>query len=219
MLLAIETSTRTGSVARVERSGEIEEIQLGAQQDHGASLARTVARLVDDLTKVQAYGISVGPGSFTGLRIGISFLKGLAVVHPKPAVCVSTLEVMATRLAEVHADAERFLPLIDARKGEVFAALYRRGDDGVVSDPTLPEGLHALDALPVVEGVIAAGDVTIPAWARSDPRNAVPKASVLGRIALSRYLSGQGVDPLQVEPVYHQLSAAEVTLGIRAKLL
>src|SRR5688572_8849047 len=137
MLLCIETSTRAGSIALI--GDQILERSLGT--DTAACLAPAVAELVPDLSKIEAYAISVGPGSFTGLRIGISFMKGLAAVHRVPAVPISALEIIATQLAEAHPERELFLPVIDARKGDVFAALYRREGDRIAIDARLPEGL------------------------------------------------------------------------------
>jgi tRNA threonylcarbamoyladenosine biosynthesis protein TsaB len=210
MLLCIETSTRAGSIALVGET--VVERALGA--DTAACLAPAVAELVPDLSKIEAYAVSVGPGSFTGLRIGISFMKGLAAVHRVPAVPVSSLEIIATQLADAHPDRELFLPVIDARKGDVFAALYRREGDRVVIDPRLFEGLHRFAELSPLHGVVGAGDL-IPPWAMADPQNGVPRASVLGRIAVAG-LPQRGVDALLVEPAYHQPSGAEINLGIRA---
>jgi tRNA threonylcarbamoyladenosine biosynthesis protein TsaB len=212
MLLAIETSTRAGSIALVDAGGVIAERALGA--DTSACLAPAVAELVPDLEVLEAYAISIGPGSFTGLRIGISFMKGLAAVHRRPAVPVSSLEIIASQLAEAHPDRDLFLPVLDARKGDVFAALYRREGARIQIDARLPEGLHRFADLVPLEGVSSAGD-TIPGWAAADPQNGTPRASVLGRIAV-RDLPARGVDALQVEPAYHQASGAEINLGIRA---
>jgi tRNA threonylcarbamoyladenosine biosynthesis protein TsaB len=212
LLLAIETSTRAGSIALVDASGVIAERMLSS--DTAATLAPAVAELVPDLSKIDAYAISVGPGSFTGLRIGIAFMKGLAVVHRVPAVPISSLEIIATQLAEAHPEHDLFLPMLDARKGEAFAALYRRDGDRVAIDPRLPEGVVRFDQLQPIAGAISAGDL-IPPWAPSDPANATPRASVLGRIA-QRNLPGRAGDALGVEPAYHQPSGAEINLGIRA---
>ena len=198
MLLCIETSTREGSLALIDREGAVVR-ELGA--DTAAILALSVAELVPDLSKIEAFAIDVGPGSFTGLRIGISFMKGLAAVHRVPAIPISSLEIIATRLAETHPDRDLFLPVIDARKGDVFAALYRREGDRVAIDPRLPEGLHRFADLSAIGGV--------------DPQNLTPTASVLGRIAMSD-LARRGVDALAVEPAYLQPSGAEINLGIRA---
>ncbi len=206
MLLCIETSTRAGSVALVDRTGVIDERVLAG--DLGAELAPAVQAMVPDLSAVDAYAISVGPGLFTGLRIGIAFMKGLAVVHRRPAVAVSTLAVIARQLADAHPEATLFLPVVDARKGEVFAALYRRTDGHLALDPRVPEGVHRFDQLATIEGVWSAG-APIPAWASADPGQSIPRASVVGQIAQAS-LPGSAVDALGVEPAYHQPSGAEI---------
>lgn len=223
MLLAIDTSTKLGSVARVERSGAVVEAILEA--DHAASLAPAVERLIPDPSLVEGYAIAIGPGSFTGLRIGIAFLKGLAFVHRRLAAPVSTLELMALGLAAAHPGRDAFLPILDARRGEVYAALYRRSAGGVAVDAALPEAVYARAAL--VErasgaGAVAGGDGIaldfgpIPPWALADPSSGSPRASALGRIGQARLDAGQGVDPSSLEPAYLRPSGAELTLGILA---
>jgi tRNA threonylcarbamoyladenosine biosynthesis protein TsaB len=148
--------------------------------------------MVPDLSAIDAYAISIGPGSFTGLRIGIAFMKGLAAVHRVPAIPISSLEILATQLADAHPAHELFLPMIDARKGDVFAGLYRSVQRRLAIDPRLPDGVYPANALDAIEGAI-----------RGDPTNAIPTASVLGRIAHS-YLPGRAADALRVEPAYLQ---------------
>jgi tRNA threonylcarbamoyladenosine biosynthesis protein TsaB len=226
MLLAIDTSTRAGSVALLAAGGTVVSRAL-ADQDQGAALAPTVAALLGDggLARVDGYALSIGPGSFTGLRIGLAFLKGLAVVHPRPAVAVSTLELLAAGLADAYPEAELFLPLLDARREEVFAGLYRRGPGGVSPDPRLVDGLYPCASVLATlrdrsaSDLIACGDgAALPAlagagWGVSERSRWAPDAAVLARLAWPRLASGAGEDPLAVELAYFQLSAAEEKLA------
>jgi tRNA threonylcarbamoyladenosine biosynthesis protein TsaB len=225
MLLAIDTSTRAGSVALLDAGGAMVSRAL-TDQDQGAALAPTVAALLGDggLARLDGYALSIGPGSFTGLRIGLAFLKGLAVVHPRPVVAVSTLELLAAGLADAHPEAELFLPLLDARREEVFAGLYRRAPGGVSPDLRLADGLYPCASVLATLGdptlaLIAGGDgAALPAlaqagWSVSERGRWIPDAAVLARLAWPRLAAGAGEDPLAVELAYFQLSAAEEKLA------
>lgn len=227
MLLAIETSCARGSVAIIDASGEIESAELPGERDHGRALALTVQRLVNGREdKLMAYGLSIGPGSFTGLRIGLAFLKGFGLVYPLPTLAISTLQIMASASAEAdEAQALPVLALLDARAGAVYAGLYEHDEAGALRpDSRLPDGLYRREELITQLGetnLRATGDGLdisprfenigeIPgAWLRSPPTIWNPKASVLAGLAWSAFEKGEGVALLDLEPKYHQLSAAE----------
>ena len=226
LILAVETSASTGSVALWREDDVVEEV-FGVERNHAAELAPRVRTLVGahgGLQAVDAYAISIGPGSFTGLRIGVSFVKGLAAIHPRPAVGISTLRIMAVQgLAETPA-AEACLAIQDARRGEVFAGLYRA--DGTV-DPALTDGLYSAtsvferfarragkaDRWPVIGDAVDA----MPSMIRhlSVPI-ATPRARTVGRLGFEDLGAGLGIDAGRLDPAYHQRSAAEVNLGVSA---
>jgi tRNA threonylcarbamoyladenosine biosynthesis protein TsaB len=217
MLLAVETATRQGSVALYGAEGLTFQAELGP--DPNRTLAETVAQAVADRwSEIEAYGISVGPGSFTGLRIGLSFVKGLAIAQKKKLVPVSTLEVLAAELIEVHPGAAYYLPLLDAKKQEVYAALYR--PDRTI-DPILPRGLYA--AIEVVaraadKAVVYGGDgalvVSPPAgWVVA---SGAPRAARLAELAWARLQAGEGQPGATVDLLYDQPAAAERNLGLPA---
>lgn len=217
MLLAVETATRQGSVALVDAGGVQETAPLGA--DPNQTLAETVGRLVAGRwERLEAYAFSAGPGSFTGLRIGLSFVKGLAVAQGKPLVPVSTLEVLAAELKVVHPGAAFYLPVLDARRGEVFAALYR--PEGP-PDPVLPRGLYPASEVvarcadrEVVLGGDGAAVLAPPTHWRLAP--AAPNAARLGLLAWTRWQAGEGQPGHQVDLLYDQPAAAERNLGLYA---
>jgi len=113
--LVIESSARPAQVALSEDDGSFHTVDRG-------SLAAGVAELVADWSRITRYGLSVGPGSFTGLRVGLSLLKGLAFVHPRPVACVSSLRLWAASV-----DALRVAAVLDARRERVFMGLYEGG--------------------------------------------------------------------------------------------
>jgi len=138
-LLGVETATWVGSVAVVDENGLIGECTLNLSATHSGRLLPTIDQLLNDIdipfSKIDALAVSIGPGSFTGLRIGISTIKGLAWVEKKPVVGIPTLYA----LAQNHFGSETIVcPMLDARKKEVFVSLYRwsnsRGFQNLIPD-------------------------------------------------------------------------------------
>ena len=126
IVLGVDTSTMTGSVALIDGERLLGEITLNIKETHESRLMRTIDLLFNNTkmtpAEVDLYTIGVGPGSFTGLRIGIATVKALAQSSDKPLVGVSSLLALAYNFL----NAESFLcPLLDARKGEVYSALFR----------------------------------------------------------------------------------------------
>jgi len=124
-VLVIESSTRPPQLGLGEVGGGVRTVEAG-------SLAEGVSRLVQDWAEVSRYGLAVGPGSFTGLRVGLSLLKGLAFVHPRPVACISSLRLWAASV-----DAPRVAPVLDARRDRVFMALFE-GPDCLIEEAARP---------------------------------------------------------------------------------
>ena len=127
ILLAADTASRSCGVAVVEDGAVLAEINDVSGQTHSRHLMAMVDRVlsmsVGGLDRVDGFAVTRGPGSFTGLRIGISTLKGLAEATGKPLVGVSSLEALAWQVFP----AERLIvPMLDARRKEVYAARYMR---------------------------------------------------------------------------------------------
>lgn len=132
LLLHIETSTTVCSVALSENGQCIFSKSNDEGMNHAALLSVFIAEALDSLQpsgkKLDAVAVSSGPGSYTGLRIGVSTVKGLCYGYEIPMIAVSTLEVMtvaALRSVEMAEDV-LFCPMIDARRMEVYAAFYNK---------------------------------------------------------------------------------------------
>jgi tRNA threonylcarbamoyladenosine biosynthesis protein TsaB len=125
-VLGIDTSTPCGSVGLIEGEQIISEYLLNIPLTHSERLLKTIEFILHesrcDMGDISGWAISLGPGSFTGLRIGISTIKGLAFATQKPVAGVSTLDVLAFQTSPTP---YLICPILDARKSEVYTAFYR----------------------------------------------------------------------------------------------
>jgi tRNA threonylcarbamoyladenosine biosynthesis protein TsaB len=128
-LLAFDTATGTARVALLARSGQV----LAAREKTAARHSANLLGLVDEVLReaglppsgLAAIACGAGPGSFTGLRVGLAVAKGLALPTARPLVLVSSLDALAVDLGARAPGASALLPCIDAGKGQVYARLYR----------------------------------------------------------------------------------------------
>ena len=125
-ILAVDTSTRMGSIALADSEQLVAQIQLNLETTHTEKLLPAMDAVLRqtswDLSHLNGLAIAIGPGSFTGLRVGLATLKGFAAAHHLPLVGISTLEALA------HNGALSDLPvaaILDAKRGEVYAGIYQ----------------------------------------------------------------------------------------------
>lgn len=128
-VLAIETSTLTGSVALVSETQVISEVTLSVSVRHSERLLPAIDELLknsgETLDNIDLFAVANGPGSFTGLRIGIATAQGLALPRKKPIVGVSTLEALALNGIFFSG---LIVPTLNAYRGEVYSGIYRNRD-------------------------------------------------------------------------------------------
>lgn len=135
-ILGIDTASPLASLALIAEGRILAEISEPATS-HGATLPATVGRILHETGlepgDLAAVAVGIGPGSFTGLRVGLSYAKGLAMAGGCAIVGVPSLDAMALcALEKGMAEPDHIIcPVLDARKGEVYAALYRVGTDGI----------------------------------------------------------------------------------------
>ena len=131
IVLGIETATTVCGAALVVDGVVVTESSIAEKNVHAEKLLTMVNAVLEKsglaLTKVSGIAISIGPGSFTGLRIGLSVAKGLSYATGIPLVAVPTLEALARRLTAMHpiGNPGYVLPMIDARRDEVYCQLFR----------------------------------------------------------------------------------------------
>ncbi len=127
-LLHIDTSLQLGSIC-LSRNGKSIGMKINStQNDHASWIQVAIKKLLQEhevqLKDIEAIAVSAGPGSYTGLRVGMATAKGLCYALQKPLIMVGTLTMMA--VGAVNEEADFFCPMIDARRMEVFTALFDR---------------------------------------------------------------------------------------------
>jgi tRNA threonylcarbamoyladenosine biosynthesis protein TsaB len=132
-ILALDTATSVGSIALVDGPLIKAQHTLNISATHNQRLLPGIDRILMEsgwvLNDLDALAVSLGPGSFTGLRIGLSVAKGLAWATGKPLAGVPTLDALAANVPLVP---YLICPVLDARKGELYTAIYRRGNEQMV---------------------------------------------------------------------------------------
>jgi tRNA threonylcarbamoyladenosine biosynthesis protein TsaB len=221
-ILGIETSTTTGSVAVVSENGVIAQYSLNIEVTHSERLMSTVDRVLKDtgltITDMDGYAVAIGPGSFTGLRIGLAAVKGLALVTGKPIAAVPTLEALAWNLPY---SAYPVCPMLDARKNEVYAAMY--WFDGTTFVRVMAEAVISLSHLSelISEKTLFTGEAShlfreeivnlFGDRALFAPVSAIlPSAATIAEIGLNMIKNGKQADLDSVTPLYIRRSEAEV---------
>lgn len=135
-VLGIETATRVCGVAVVEENLLLAERSVSREHIHSERVVPFVEEVLKasrtTLQQIDGVAVSIGPGSFTGLRIGLSAAKGLCFASGKPLAAVPTLDALAHRLVGHLEDGEFVCAVLDAKQGQVYAASYEHRDAGVV---------------------------------------------------------------------------------------
>ncbi len=125
-ILAVDTATKSCSVAIVQKETILAEVTLVSEQTHSKHLMEVIkcVSLLSGIaiSDLDGFAVTKGPGSFTGLRIGLGTVKGLAAASGKPIVGISSLKCLAI---QSYVTSFSICPIIDARKGEVYWAFYR----------------------------------------------------------------------------------------------
>jgi len=222
LILAVDTTTPSGSVALLEDDALLGEVNVESAATHSARLLRSVDFLLGaagrDVKDIDAYAVAAGPGSFTGIRIGVGAVKSLAFASGKPVAPVSTLLALAVKLA---ADGPRLVcPLLDAKKDEIYAGLFEARKAGLAE--VIPQGAYAPDAffarLPARRVIAFAGSglaayrAKLLPYVRDKarfPRRSSFLAAEIGRIGGGMIRAGHGVAAASLEPLYFRSSQAE----------
>ena len=222
-ILAVDTATSGCSVALTDGEHLLSEINLVSTQTHSRHLTgmiREACRLAGlAVGEMDAYAVVKGPGSFTGLRIGVSTVKGLAEAAGRPIVGISALQALAGQAA---ASTPLVCPLIDARRGEVYFSTYRV-IDGALVDRYPEDVLRPDQALLNIDApctFVGNGAVLYRSIIRdnlgesayfSHPSADLIRASTVARLAWKRLENGDSDELTHFVPVYLRKSDARVS--------
>jgi tRNA threonylcarbamoyladenosine biosynthesis protein TsaB len=228
-VLALDTTTRAGSVAVTDGGRLVVERAGDGSRAHAVRLPREILDALEQAglssSDIDLFAVAAGPGSFTGLRIGIATIQGFAFVHRRPVAAISALRALGEVAAAQAIPGARVAAWMDAHRGDVFTALYKvaapAADGGATANlveleaPSVgtPSGTLArwtrLGLLPVS----VAGDgaelygALLPDVAVRAP---LPMAAVIARLAIVAAAGGHTVQPGGVQPLYVRRPDAEV---------
>lgn len=220
-ILALDTTTEYGSAALLEETRLVAEV-ASSSGSHSGRLLKSIDHLLRlaawDIRDIDGFAAAAGPGSFTGIRVGLSTIKALSFASRKPVAPVSSLAALAAKLEDTGG--RLLCPFIDAKKGEVYGALFE--SQGRKLRAIVRQGVYGPDAflalLPARRLVhfLGTGAITYGEKIRSrlGDRARFPARSlfiarevgVLGRDILA---GGKGVRGETLEPIYFRKSQAE----------
>jgi len=221
-ILAVDTTTPKGSAALLEDAQLKGEVTCESPATHSVGLLRAIDHLLRaaDLAigDIGGFAVAAGPGSFTGIRIGLSTVKSLAFASGRPVAAVSTLRALALKL--VHPQVRLICPILDAKKGEVYSALFESTREGLME--MIPQGAYAPDdlftRLPSHRVIHFLGNGLSVYRDRLAPyikdRGRFPLrtsfiAHEVGYLGFEELMQGRGVPARRLEPIYFRRSQAE----------
>ena len=202
------------SVALSKGKSVLDAIDLQDGMNHAALLAPTIERLLQSNSvkpsDLDAIAVCSGPGSYTGLRVGSATAKAMAYSLGKPLIAIPTLQALAQAAFDLHPEAEYALPMIDARRREVYTAIYSRSLEEVipVSLVILTEEFFT-HGIPVSGKIVSCGDgslkigdlASLAPGLRIDT-TIICSARHMVALAADAYMKGHFEDPLHFVPHY-----------------
>jgi tRNA threonylcarbamoyladenosine biosynthesis protein TsaB len=236
LTLALDTSSPTGSIALLREEKTIGVVSTFTEEVYSARMFRQLEFLLRelslDLKEMDLFAVATGPGSFTGLRVGLAAVKGWAEVYGKPIAAVSALQAVAI---QSDSAATMLLPALDARRGQVYFGYYGRigalapndlvlqGDERVLALEEFVKALHCKPDLSDLAIVTPEPGLLLPAMSRYETDLPPAKhlrvhqvsavlAPSIGRIGLQRAKRGELLDSLTLDANYVRRSDAELHL-------
>lgn len=223
--LAVDTSSETLSVALLQDRDIKAEVFVDTARNHSVILLPAI-RYVYDVTglcfgETDLFICTLGPGSFTGLRVGVSTIKGLAIATGKPVVGLSSLEALAANLGPVSAN---ICPMLDAGRGQIYTAIYKMnrnslpelsGEEKISDLDVFLSGLRS-DTIFLGSGAVKYAESIrkLSPRAMLAPRqNCHIRAGVVGLLGLEKFYEGDILDLLTFAPRYLRPSEAEKNLA------
>jgi len=222
-ILALDTSTMMATCAVLDENQVLGEYSLNQSETHSENLVPMVKEVLDNLflkvEDIDLYGVAIGPGSFTGLRIGVATVKAFAHIYNKPVVGISTLEALAYNLPYN----KTIVPMIDARRDRVYTGIYT-WEDGATKTLMEPTVLDINDLLDILEkdyeDVVVNGNGSVLHRETIKDRlkdkvkfstmgNNYCRALSIGELALKKYRDGNMDNFYTIVPEYIRESQAQ----------
>lgn len=222
-ILAVDTSTMMSSISVLEDDKIIADSSINQEETHSEMLVPLIKRMLDDLkikaNDIDLFAIAKGPGSFTGLRIGMTSLKAMAQALDKPIIGVSTLKGMAYSIMNDG----YVLAIIDARGKRYFAGLYKWNNDQlemqfeeIIEENVLEERIQEIDRITIVGEAISKLPNKIKEFSNvklSHPglNNGISRNIAV--LAKEKYEKGEIDNTFDITPNYLRKSQAEISFG------
>jgi tRNA threonylcarbamoyladenosine biosynthesis protein TsaB len=222
IILGIETATMTGGLALIDEEKLISEYTLNMKTTHSTRLMPALDWILKDASldknQINGIAISIGPGSFTGLRIGLATAKGLAMGLNIPLITVPTLDALAYNISYVP---YQICPIQDARKKEVYSAIFRY-ENGIITRKSPYQVISPDELISLInEKTIMLGDGLniygelfreklgeFAIFANNSQR--LPRASVIAELGLAKLKAGEIADLASSEPLYIRRADVEM---------
>jgi tRNA threonylcarbamoyladenosine biosynthesis protein TsaB len=231
LVLGLETSTSRSSVALVDHERVVASASLGMPRRHGEFLAPAISFCLEqagvDASRITGVAVGLGPGLFTGLRVGIATAQAFAAARRLPVVGLAGLDVLAFR---VRYSRRSICTAIDARRGELFWARYRTSPGGVQRVGDLQVGTVqqlAAELEATGEETLVIGDGALRYRAElahvggaeiAGPDLAWPDAADLAELAVPRFVREQTQQPPDLQPIYLRQADAKIGWETRGRL-
>jgi tRNA threonylcarbamoyladenosine biosynthesis protein TsaB len=230
LILSLDTSSPAGSIAILRDENIVGEISTSTQEAYSTRIFRHLDFLLRELSlnldSFDLFAVAAGPGSFTGLRVGLTAAKAWAEAYGKPVAAVSALEAIA---AQSRSSARLLVPVLDAKRGEVYFGFYKRSVDansaelaldGAECSASPDEFFNTLNARADIAeaAIVTSTPEVLAAGAASRGEKSAPRiervssvlAPEIGRIGLRHARSGKLFDALTLDAHYVRRSDAEV---------
>jgi len=222
-VLGIDTSTSCGAVGLIDDGEVLSDYLLNISVTHAERLLGAIGLVLREarcsIGDVDGWALSLGPGSFTGLRIGVSTVKGLAFATGKPVAGVSTLDALASQVSPTP---YLICPILDARKKEVYTAFYRYGEGNILGRQSDDQALRPEDLVKKIkkqtiflgDGVRTYRDFllhSLPSLAIFPVAPVhVPRGSTVAKLGLDLLKKEEHLNISTFSPIYIRPSEAEI---------
>jgi tRNA threonylcarbamoyladenosine biosynthesis protein TsaB len=226
-ILGLDTATLCGSLGIIDDDEVVAEYALRREETLSARLLPAIQTLLAearlDLHEIDGIAVSLGPGSFTGLRVGLSAVKGLALATEMPVAGIPTLDALACNLPFTP---YQICPLLDARKGQIYTALYKNRAGGlheqvtpyqVLSPAALIEAIPHQETVFLGDGVEVCRELITQQLAEkalfAPLHLGFLRGTTVAELGLRRILRGERDDISSLVPIYVRPSDAELKGG------